>query len=97
MPSFFDRFTFDSEWYLLAYPDVAGFVGEGKFRNAFDHYKQFGKREGRLPKPPPFNEHFYLMTNPDVMDAVRRGEFSSGLDHFIKAGFKEGRPGVQAE
>lgn len=36
--------------YLLANPDVAAAVSEGKFRSGREHYEKYGESEGRLPK-----------------------------------------------
>ena len=39
---------FNEVEYLAANPDVAAAVKEGKFRNGREHYKIYGKREGRM-------------------------------------------------
>jgi hypothetical protein len=80
---------FDEDWYLSAYPDVALAVSSGVFRSGYDHYKQFGRREGRLGKRPPFDEETYLRTRPDVRKAIERGEFKNGLEHFVRCGLIE--------
>ena len=44
--------NFDEQAYLTANPDVAAEVAQGKFKNAYEHYVQYGKAEGR----PAFNK-----------------------------------------
>lgn len=43
---------FDESDYLLANPDVARAVAEGQFRHGLEHYKLYGKAEGRRLYPP---------------------------------------------
>jgi hypothetical protein len=39
--------NFDEVAYAIAYPDVAAEIAQGKFKNAYEHYVQYGKAEGR--------------------------------------------------
>ena len=39
--------NFDETAYAIAYPDVAAEIAQGKFKNAYEHYLQYGKAEGR--------------------------------------------------
>lgn len=39
--------NFDSTAYLNAHPDVKEAIARGEFKNAYEHYTQFGKAEGR--------------------------------------------------
>ncbi|MGA7614822.1 MAG: radical SAM protein [Thermoanaerobaculia bacterium] len=41
--------TFDEEFYLRTYPDVAAAVASGALGSGRDHYLRFGKDEGRIP------------------------------------------------
>ena len=41
--------TFDEEWYLRRYPDVAEAIARGDIRSASAHYERYGRREGRQP------------------------------------------------
>ncbi len=43
-----DAAMFDAEWYLAAYPDVRASLESGGFDSAWDHYRRFGRAEGRL-------------------------------------------------
>ena len=71
---------FDSDWYLLQYPDVAA-AGI----NPLQHYMQHGWREGRDPNPL-FDTSFYLEKNPDVAQAG-----VNPLTHYSRDGWREGR------
>jgi len=92
MKGLWERLKFDQAWYLAVYPDVEAAIRRGLFRHAFDHYWQFGRNEGRLPRAPDFvDEAWYLAVYPDVHEAIARGEFESARDHFIKIGSRERR------
>lgn len=80
--------NFDEDFYLTAYPDVAAAVSQGRLRNAYDHYRRFGRFEGRFPR---FNEASYLSKNPDVAAAVRNRKLRSGYEHWRKFGRFENR------
>ena len=71
---------FDASYYLEKNPDVkdAGL-------DPFQHFMQFGFREGRNPHPL-FNTSYYLEKNPDVKDAGL-----NPLAHFLEFGIYEGR------
>lgn len=83
----FNHGSFDAEFYLLLNPDVATAVPKGgdSFAFAYQHFQNWGWREGRDP-----NAHFdtsgYLAKHGDVRDA--------GIDplwHYDQYGWKEGR------
>ncbi len=84
---------FDEQFYLAQYPDVASGVKLGKFTSGFDHFVQYGQKEGRLPSTT-YSESFYLAKYPDVASAVKLGKFQSGFEHFITFGRAEGRVGI---
>lgn len=70
----------DREWYLKAYPDVAG-----KTRDPALHYVLFGAEERRRPNRW-FDTAWYLASYPDVAAAG-----VNPLLHFLQAGRREGR------
>jgi SAM-dependent methyltransferase len=43
---------FDPVWYLAANPDVASAVAAGDIPSALEHYRTYGRPEGRLPSQP---------------------------------------------
>ena len=83
---------FSDKWYLYNYPDVAR--NEEYKNNPYEHYIEYGIKEGRTPLPevpPEYNEGEYLLLNPDVSEAVARGQFTSGIEHYLLYGFNENR------
>jgi len=85
---------FSEKFYLKIYPDVAKAVLAGKAKSGYQHYIEFGKKEGRKPcppLPPTFNEGVYLEKNIDVKKAVEAGSFTCGAEHYLQFGFAEGR------
>ncbi|WP_442595295.1 hypothetical protein ACSBPU_02470 [Parapusillimonas sp. JC17] len=79
---------FSLKWYLDHNPDVAAAVAQGLV-DAFQHFEQYGKAEGRSMGPL-FDVDLYLEQNPDVAAAVARGE-TTAYDHFMQYGGGEGR------
>lgn len=81
---------FDEQAYLDQNVDVASAIRGGAFASGYDHFRQFGLREGRNPSAL-YDEAFYLNSHQLVADAVANGQFSSGLEHFLLFGNREGR------
>lgn len=79
---------FSLKWYLDHNPDVAAAVAQGLV-DAFEHFEQYGKAEGRSMGPL-FDVDLYLEQNPDVAAAVGRRE-TTAYDHFMQYGGGEGR------
>jgi glycosyl transferase family 2 len=44
-----DEVDFDEDWYLAAYPDVAAALRNGHLASGLEHYRSFGRSEGRRP------------------------------------------------
>lgn len=87
-PSDFTHGSFDSEYYLLANPDVAKAAlasGGDSFAFAFQHYQSSGWKEGRKADAF-FDSAYYLAHNPDVAAAGM-----NPLAHYDQFGWKEGR------
>jgi hypothetical protein len=83
-----DISNFDERFYLMAYPDVRAAIERRQVRDAYTHYQQAGRFEGRFPR---FNEASYLARNPDVAEAVRRRSVRSGYEHWLRTGRFENR------
>ena len=85
-------YIFSVKWYLAKNKDVAS---NATYKdNAYKHYVDFGRAEGRSPLPPipkEYNEGAYLELNKDVAVAVKKGTFTSGLHHYLMYGFNENR------
>jgi hypothetical protein len=88
--------TFNAQAYLAAYPDVAAAIGQPMVESAWEHYKNFGKKEGRqaifneVNVQPNFNWQEYLATNPDVA-ASQFGTPEGAWEHYQNYGQREGR------
>lgn len=70
--------TFDAQYYLKQYPDVAA-----SGMHPLVHYVRHGAKESRNPSSH-FDTHYYLTANPDVANAGM-----NPLLHFCEAGWKE--------
>lgn len=81
---------FDENYYRLYNPDIFAGILKGEISNGYDHFLQFGAREGRNPSQV-FNSSFYLTQYPDVAAAVANGNLSSAYQHFVNFGAREGR------
>ncbi len=76
--------AFDRDWYLAAYPEVAGFAG-----GPVIHYLLHGVEEGHDPTPD-FDTSFYLEDNPDIA-SLNVNPFY----HYLTAGKNERRHPTQ--
>lgn len=88
----YSMYIFSVKWYLAKNKDVAS---NATYKdNAYKHYVDFGRAEGRSPLPPipkEYNEGAYLELNKDVAAAVKKRTFTSGLHHYLMYGFNENR------
>jgi len=82
-------------YYLSNNPDVAMAVKKGILGSGWQHFVNFGNREGRSYQKPDdygnFNELYYLLNNPDVAIVVNRGIIGTGWEHYKAFGQSEGR------
>ena len=88
--------SFDEDWYLAAYPDVADAVDQGAMASGYAHWVERGHAEDRIAPPgffdgEAFDEAAYLRANPDVAAAILKGAYDSGRQHFLQDGSHEGR------
>ncbi|WP_165772050.1 calcium-binding protein [Niveispirillum lacus] len=83
------RNGFDEALYLSRNADVASAVRNGALPSGWDHFRQFGEREGRDPNAL-FDADYYLANNRDVAAAVARGEVTA-WSHYTNHGWREGR------
>jgi hypothetical protein len=70
--------------------DVAAAVSDRSFASGYDHFIQFGQKEGRNSSEL-FSNGSYLSLNPDVATAVSAGGFTSGFEHYEEFGRFENR------
>jgi polysaccharide pyruvyl transferase WcaK-like protein len=75
------RVEFDESWYLANYPDIAAAYAVGRIKNLENHYRNYGQKEGRLPRAPDgqfsrvFSYGAYGSNNVGdeaILDGVRR-------------------------
>lgn len=94
-----DGTVFDAEYYAQTYPDVKAAFGNDESA-LYNHYVQYGKKEGRKPcgtsgqssqtVADNFDAKYYAETYPDVKAAF--GNDATALyNHYINFGKKEGR------
>ena len=89
--------------YLRKHPDVVNAIEAGIFKSAWEHFQNFGAKEGRVYgccHPPckfiethacPLGEAAYNAEYPEVAEAIKRGIFDSAFEHFRNFGRSEGR------
>jgi hypothetical protein len=71
---------FSEAYYLSAYPDIAQAVAAGKFRNAYDHFTQYGVFELRNPHAD-VNLELYFKSVAVQRD-IENGLFRDAFGHF---------------
>jgi glycosyltransferase involved in cell wall biosynthesis len=88
----------DEEAYLRVHPDVREAVRARGMKSGKDHWRLFGRAEGRLLPTPEqratvraWSEEAYLDANEDVRASVHQGMIASGLHHWLRFGHREGR------
>lgn len=77
--------VFDEQYYLQQNPDVSAAIQRGSISNGWEHFQQYGWREGRDPNDV-FDISYYLSTYADV---ARAGV--NPLQHYLSFGAGEGR------
>ncbi|MDQ0141594.1 glycosyltransferase [Cupriavidus necator] len=88
----------DEEAYLRVHPDVREAVRARGMKSGKEHWRLFGRAEGRLLPTPEqratvraWSEEAYLDANEDVRASVHQGMIASGLHHWLRFGHREGR------
>ncbi len=90
-----DGTKFDAVFYAATYPDVAAVLGKSE-KVLYNHYKAYGKAEGRLPyagaaaDSSAFDAAYYAAKYPDVVKAMGSDPAMLKL-HYDLAGKAEGR------
>lgn len=77
--------VFDEQYYLQQNPDVSAAIQRGSISSGWEHFQQYGWREGRDPNDV-FDISYYLSTYADV---ARAGV--NPLQHYLSFGAGEGR------
>lgn len=81
--------VFNAEEYYMLHPDLQEVIGMDE-EALFQHFKNFGMREGRSGRTN-FNLKAYMMNNLDVVADLKADDLSEYYEHYIVYGCKEGR------
>lgn len=81
---------FDETYYLSNNLDVQTAIFNKQYSSGYEHYINFGLREGRSPSSL-YNEQYYLNSYPDVANAVAAGIYQTGFEHYVTQGQLERR------
>lgn len=86
---------FEEDTYLETNPDVKEAILKKSFKNAFEHFINFGIQEIRFGKRqihkdiPLMSETKYILTYEDIFNACKEGIITSPYEHFLFNGIKE--------
>ncbi|MGO8737834.1 hypothetical protein [Rhodoblastus sp.] len=83
--------SFDEDWYLTKYPDIADAIARGVVASARTHFVENGYIEGRFPARVVVDEGWYHAKYADVAEGVETGDIRSCQEHFDAHGRAEGR------
>ena len=82
---------FDTQWYLLRYPEVRDWMQEEGQEDPHVFYLQTGQHYGHSPNRY-FDEMWYRDAYKDVRQGLIREEWASGFEHYTKTGYKTHSP-----
>ncbi|KXV18071.1 glycosyltransferase [Gluconobacter oxydans] len=82
---------FDTQWYLLRYPEVRDWMREEGQDDPYAFYLQTGQRYGHSPNRY-FDEIWYRDAHKDVRQGLIREEWASGFEHYTATGYKTHSP-----
>ena len=80
---------YNEDFYLANNSELRSFVQNGTFKSGYQHFIQFGNKEGRFATS--FWEPRYLINNPDIAPFVNSGALITGREHYFKFGQFEQR------
>ena len=78
---------YNEDFYLANNSDLRPFIQNGTFKSGYQHFVQFGAKEGRFGTS--FFEPEYLKKNPDIVPFVNSGVLKTGREHFFNFGKNE--------
>lgn len=91
-----ERARFDEAAYLRLYPDIAKALAEGHIRSGWQHYVEYGRKEGR--KISDFDADFYLRSYPIAAEEIAAGRAPNAFAHYQTLGrFRGFLPNHRAE
>jgi hypothetical protein len=80
---------YNEDFYLENNSELRSFVQNGTFKSGYQHFIQFGNKEGRFATS--FWEPRYLINNPDIAPFVNSGALKTGREHYFQFGQFEQR------
>jgi hypothetical protein len=80
--------VYDADYYLRIHSDLTQALGATNFAGAWQHWSQYGVREGRTASFV-FDPVFYRSTNPDLAGVTNQ----QLVEHWLNYGLNEGRAG----
>ncbi|MEG4534312.1 calcium-binding protein [Microcoleus sp. D2_18a_D3] len=78
---------YSEDFYLANNSDLLPFIQNRTFKSGYQHFVQFGAKEGRFGTS--FFEPEYLKKNPDIVPFVNSGVLKTGREHFFNFGKNE--------
>ncbi|MFS8120354.1 MAG: calcium-binding protein [Microcoleus sp.] len=78
---------YNEDFYLANNSDLLPFIQNATFKSGYQHFVQFGAKEGRFGTS--FLEPEYLKKNPDIVPFVNSGALKTGREHFFNFGKNE--------
>jgi glycosyltransferase involved in cell wall biosynthesis len=77
--------SFDWQWYLRAYPEVASIVGDDEPAAVLEYYLEVGQKQGHSPNRM-FDEQWHRQMYPHIAERVTAGEWRSAFDAYCRRG-----------
>jgi hypothetical protein len=75
---------YDEAFYIANNRDLQPFIQNGTFKNGYQHFIQFGIKDGRFGTS--FFESDYLQKYRDIVPFVNSGALKTGREHYFKFG-----------
>ena len=75
---------YDEAFYIANNRDLQPFIQNGTFKNGYQHFIQFGIKDGRFGTS--FFEPDYLQKNRDIVPFVNSGALKTGREHYFNFG-----------
>ena len=75
---------YDEAFYIANNRDLQPFIQNGTFKNSYQHFIQFGIKDGRFGTS--FFEPDYLQKNRDIVPFVNSGALKTGREHYFNFG-----------
>jgi GT2 family glycosyltransferase len=77
--------TFDWQWYVRTYPEVATIVGDDEPAAVLEYYLEIGQKQGHSPNRM-FDEQWHRQMYPQIAELVAAGHWRSAFDAYCRRG-----------